>query len=152
MPKLIYTIGELLAVREVLKSIAPTLYDKVVDIAIGRIFAEIPGSLSNNPIVIARFVGGTIVKLGKVIWLRNFASLASWFAVLGEIIFAGVRSVPGAIKLAVSDHDLVEKLRALGADISIHDAVAIKDEVQKNGTAIKAQFGKIADLAGLLTK
>jgi hypothetical protein len=58
MPKYIYAVDQLRDIRSRMKVIAPTLYSKVVDIAVKRIFAEIPDSLSKDPIVIARFVGG----------------------------------------------------------------------------------------------
>jgi hypothetical protein len=149
MPKYIYSIDQLLDIRSRMKVIAPTLYSKVVDVAVKRIFAEIPDSLSKDPIVIARFAGGMLIKLGVVIFTRNFTSLAKWLGMLSEVIFAGVRSVPGAIKGAVSDKDLVEKLKSIGADITLDEAFVIKEEVTRNEAELKRMFDKIEGLVGL---
>ncbi|QIG96808.1 peptidoglycan-binding domain-containing protein [Bradyrhizobium sp. 6(2017)] len=149
MPKYIYSIDRLLDIRSRMKVIAPTLSSEVVDVAVKRIFAEIPDSLSKDPIVIARFAGGMVMKLGVVIYTRNFTSLVKWLGMLSEVIFAGVRSVPGAIKAAVSDKDLVEKLKAIGADITLDEAFVIKEEVTRNEAELKRIFDKIEGLVGL---
>jgi len=149
MPKYIYTVEQILDIRAKMKVIAPTLWSKVVDIAINRLFAEIPSSMSKDPIVIARFAGGVLVKLGRAVWTRNLASLGPWIGALGEIIFAALRSVPGAVKQAVSAEDIVEKLKAIGAEVSIQDAMAIKGEVEKNGPELKKMFSTIESLASL---
>ena len=149
MPKYIYTVEQILDIRTRMKVIAPTLWSKVVDVAIGRIFAEIPSSMSKDPIIIARFAGGILVKLGRAVWTRNLASLGPWIAALGEIIFAALRAVPGAVKQAVSAEDIVEKLKAIGADVSIQEAIAIKGEVEQNGPELKRMFSTIESLASL---
>jgi hypothetical protein len=149
MPKYIYAFDQALDIRRRMKAIAPTLYSKVFDLAVKRIFAEIPESISSDPVVIARFAGGILMKLGIVVYTRNFTSLMKWLGMVSEIIFSGVRALPGAFKEAISDKDLVEKLKAIGADITLDDAMIIKEEVTRNPAELKRIFDKAEGLIGL---
>jgi hypothetical protein len=149
MPKYIYAVDQILDIRSRLKVIAPTLYGKIVDVAIRRIFAEIPESISKDPIVIARFAGGMLVRLGVAIYTRNFTRLMLWLGLLSEIIFAGVRGLPGAVKEAVSEEDLVERLKEIGAQITIDEAMILKEEVLRNQAELPRMFEKIEGLVRL---
>ena len=155
MPKAIFAFGELAAIRTVLKSVAPTLYSKVIDIALGKILAEIPASASTNPVVIARFAGGVIAKIGFGRWNALldpkllFTVGTALKKVFGEAFVAGLRAIPGAVKQATSSEDLVAKLKDIGSSVTIHEAEMIKDEVAASQEIVMRQFQKIADLGSL---
>ena len=50
---------------------------------------------------------------------------------------------------AQSAEDVVEKLKAIGADVSIQEAIAITGEVAQNGPELKRMFSTIESLASL---
>lgn len=149
IPKYIYAVGALLEIRSRLKAIAPTLYSKVVDVALRQVLSEIPDAFADSPDKIARFVGGLVVKLGKIIFLRDFKSVLSWLGVVSEIIFGAVRVVPKAGAKAVTDADFVESLKRAGADITLGDAEVIRDEVQRQLPEVMKLFQKVQDLTSV---
>lgn len=142
MPTYIYVAERLMKARKELKEIAPTLYDKVLSIVFKKINDEIPESFSEDPIVIARFIGGMLHKIGRMVYLRDMSSFFNLLGVYLEIVFAVIRSIPGAAKIATDGdiNKLTEDLKTAGAIVSLSDATKIMDEVTKNHVQIKRIF------------
>jgi hypothetical protein len=154
MPKFIYALGQLSDVRDVLKRIAPTLYSKVVDVLVRRIASELVEAPFHNPAVIARFIGAMVGSMGKTWWLSMIGEkLPSMFGIIMEATIAPMlRASPGAVKAALSEKDLMDKLKGIGAAVSAQEASAIATEIATNHSEIKKQFDKMTDLALLFQK
>ena len=152
---------------QVIKTLAPKLYDKVFWVCLKRILSEIPNSALRDEKIMAFFVGQMIWKLGKAALTKDFSAgldtlklLAKYIVVaLGKaaipIVSAAAKAVPGAAKHINADQQLVKDLRDIGISIIVEEAYAINQEIKKHTQKIQEQLEKLKkaleQLAGTLT-
>jgi len=145
--KWIRTLGAVLEVRATMKRIAPTLYEKVFDAVLKRLFGKVPDAVT--PDVIAFGVGVILGAAGKDLWKGKLSVLSVLLSVLLQIVMRFSLSVaPVAAKLALADYqnfeaDLIRTLKDEGISISSADVKHIWEEVQKHPREMKEALDKL---------
>lgn len=143
------------AVREVLRRHAPTLYDKVVDavlIAAGAGVTEslrnIPEATANDPKLMGRFIGALIGKLGKQALSTRLSALSVVWILLSTVATKSLGAVPGALRMSLDERAktadaIVTELRRGGVSLSAEDARKIVEEVAAKPQEIRASLEQL---------
>ena len=134
--------------RRILKTHAPTLWDKLVQKVIFKVAPNIPSSAVNDPKIIGTMLGTLIVQVGDKAIAGKFKSLGVVFAILLQVAMSAATAVPGAgIKTAKEDGaKIIAEMRKAGVNISQGESNGIMKEIEKNPRQV-AQGLKILNKA-----
>ena len=150
-------VGVALAVRDVLKKHAPTLYDKLIDAAllsaataVGGSITSIPSAIANDPKVIGRAAGAIVGKLGKKAATARLTALSAIWILLSTFLLKALSAVPGAVAISVEEktltaNQIIEKLRSSGVTLSLEDARKIVDEVAAHPRELQDSLRKLRE-------
>lgn len=132
-----------LHVRRILKTYAPTLYEKIIEQVLfqfkDKVMQNIPESAARNPKIVAGFLGGLIGKIGMSAAKGKFTALGTVFAILSNVAAAAVKSAPGAGKITFDKEvsKITAEMRKAGVNISPGESEQIVKEVEKNPKQIE---------------
>ncbi len=131
--------------QTVLKTHAPTLYEKLVKKILVSVGSNIPSSAVNDPEIIGKMIGTMIVKFGKAGTASRLGALGYVFTMLWDLAVAAVKSVPGAgVKSAEQiAEEIVIEMRKEGLNISPADAKQIVAEIQRNPRAVEQALNQL---------
>jgi len=156
-PKWRAALSAVLRVRKKMKTLAPTLYDKVFDAALIGVWrgsraslgiggadaaGNIPDSVANDPKIIGRGIGAIIGKIGKNTMAHRLTVINVIIAILLQLVLAAAKGVPGAVKISIDKRktagkDIIAALKKTGVVISERDVQTIMNEIEKNADGVK---------------
>jgi hypothetical protein len=143
------------AVREVLKRHAPTLWDKLVDAAlvgaaagVAESLRNIPEAAARDPKVIGRFVGALIGKLGRKALSSRLSALSVVWVILSTAAGKALGAVPGALRLSLDERAktaeaIITELRKAGVTLTKEDARKIVEEIAAKPQEIRASLDQL---------
>jgi hypothetical protein len=154
------SLEAVLKAREYLKTYAPTLYEKVFDSVLNRVFADVKSKIPHavTPDAVAFGVGVVCGSVGKKMAEGRFSLLAVIFAVVEQLAVRFSLSVlPEAFRLTGDEYrrlanEIIAKLRAAGVFLQEGDIRKIIDEVQHHPTEIKRAYEMLKEAFGQSTK
>jgi hypothetical protein len=156
MAMLISGFGVLMAARDELRKLAPTLYDKVWDAAVSRVLGEIPAAAVRDKRALATFVGQLLWTFGRAAITRDFGRGAEGLQVILRWVWKIVQpllgvatattglvvaAVPGALvgagkqtgrDLVGQAELMVREFKEAGFIVATHDAIAMLREIQQS--------------------
>lgn len=168
-PKWIRVFKAIANVRAVLMTLAPTLYDKVIDVVLRKalsvsytIFVEaspffVKLALPNLAKAVDQNVHKSGRALGKLIGNLGVSAMQGKLKLLGAVVkillFIVTRvlvSVPKSISIQVGEYkklaaDLIKTLRGGGAIISEQEVQKIFEEIRKNPKKIQELLNELKD-------
>jgi hypothetical protein len=143
------------AVREVLKRHAPTLYDRLIEgvlVAAGAGVLEslrnVPAAAGNDPKLIGRFIGALVGKLGKKALSSRLSALSVIWILLSTAATKSLSAVPRALRMSLDERAkaaeaIITELRRSGVTISAEDARKIVEEVAAKADEIRASLDQL---------
>jgi hypothetical protein len=156
MAMLISGFGVLMAARDELRKLAPTLYDKVWDAAVSRVLGAIPAAAVRDKRALATFVGQLLWTFGRAAITRDFGRGAEGLQVILRWVWKIVQpllgvatattglvvaAVPGALvgagkqtgrDLVGQAELMVREFKEAGFIVATHDAIAMLREIQQS--------------------
>ena len=148
-------LGACVAVREVLKRHAPTLYDKLIEavliaagVGVSESLRNIPEAAVSDSKLMGRFIGALIGKLGKKALSSRLSALSVIWILLSTVATKSLGAVPGALRLSLDERAktadaIVTELRRSGVVLSADDARKIVDEVAAKPKEIRASLEQL---------
>ena len=143
------------AVREVLKKHAPTLYDRLIEavlVAAGAGVLEslrnVPAAAGNDPKLMGRFIGALVGKLGTKALSSRLSALSVIWILLSTAATKSLSAVPRALRLSLDERArtaeaIVTELQRSGVTISAEDARKIVEEVAAKADEIRASLDQL---------
>ena len=148
-------LGACVALREVLKRHAPTLWDKLIEAAlvatgaaVGESLRNIPDAAVNDPKLMGRFLGALIGKLGKQAISSRLSALSVIWVLLSTVATKSLGAVPAALRLSLDERAktaeaIIAELRRSGVMLTADDARRIVDEVAAKPQEIRASLEQL---------
>ncbi|MFM0277693.1 hypothetical protein P0D75_06685 [Paraburkholderia sediminicola] len=137
-----------LEARDYLKRFAPTLYEKVFNSILHRVFRDwwsnVPDAITSEAVAFG--VGVVIGGVGKKVAAGRFSLWALIFLVVEQLCVRFALSVsPEAFKLTEAEYrrtaaQIIEKLKGAGVNISDQDIKKIVDEVRGHPNEIRKAY------------
>lgn len=142
-----------LKARELLKAHAPTIYEKVFNAVLKKLYKDVKSNIPDavTPEVVAFGVGVIIGSVGKALAKGKFSILMLIFIVLEQIVVRfSISVVPGAFKLTADEYrkladEIIQKMREAGVPIDSPTVKLIFEEVRKHPEEIKKAFNLLKE-------
>jgi hypothetical protein len=153
-------LAAVIKAREYLKTYTPTLYNKVFESVLERVFSDVKSKLPQSVTLdtVAFGVGVVLGSVGKKVAAGKFSLLAVIFAVVEQLaVRFSISVLPDAFKLTGNEYrslanDIVEKLRQAGVVLHEGDANKIIEEVQRHPQEIKRAYEILSEAFKSLKK
>lgn len=144
-------LGTILEVRAFLKLHAPTLYDKVFDAVLQKVWKDVKSQVPNAVTgeTVAFGVGVIFGSAGKAAAKGKFSLLGVLVVILQQIVIRfSLNVAPQALKLTADEYaklaaEIIGNLNQAGVVITDADVRKIVEEVEKNPRQIKEAFDKL---------
>jgi hypothetical protein len=148
-----YQLEVVLKARQLLKSYAPVLYDKVFDAVLGQVFKDVKSNIPDavTPEIVFFGVGVIVGSVGKALSKGKFRLLGLILVVLEQLLVRlTIGVVPQAIKITEAEYrkmadQIITQLRSAGVTIQDSDITKMVEEVRQHPDIVKQALDLMRD-------